>query len=109
MAVCKFLKTVTNGQKIVCTVTLDGDKLTGEAEPGYERLLNNIMTENVFDVESQKQVSAKDDPIAWFLSLPFQYDGFYLNALISDGEERKNGRRKRTDEPPDPRLDLSSP
>lgn len=78
---CEFLLTVENGQKIVCTVTLDDDRLTGDAEPGYEILLEKILKESVVGPDGEKY-SGKDDPKEWFKALPFQYDGIYLNARI---------------------------
>jgi hypothetical protein len=34
MLVCDFIETFENGQQVVVTLTLDGDEVTGKAEPG---------------------------------------------------------------------------
>lgn len=97
MVVCDFLKTFADGQKIVCTLTLDGDKVTGVAEPGYEVLLENILEESVCGAGGKKFWRA-DDPVGWFNALPIQYDGFYLRAWIH-ADKRRDRRRKKSGEP----------
>jgi hypothetical protein len=71
-------------QTIAGHVFLDGAKITSKAEPGYERLMDNVMANPVVIDGGERQVTAKEKPEEWFAALPANYSGSYFRARIMD-------------------------
>ncbi len=77
---CQLLVTTEEGQELACTLVLRNGKISAEPEKGYETLAESVLESSHF-VEG-KQIGPQDDPEEWFKSLPRQYNGSYLRALL---------------------------
>jgi len=71
MVSADVLVTTENGQIVAGEIRLDGDRLTGHAQPGYETLLRNILGK-----------APADNVAWWFNHLPEYYNGSYLRVRL---------------------------
>ena len=68
------------------TFTLRDGRITTSPKAGKKKLLDEILaTPNVID-RGNGEVSAEEDPVRWFGSLPEMYHGSYLHAAMIQGD-----------------------
>jgi hypothetical protein len=61
------------------TITLNDDgTVSGEATPGYERLVHSTLKGFVLTDGGTRRIYPEDDPKAWFERLPHEYTGSVL-------------------------------
>jgi hypothetical protein len=95
---CVLLKTTEDGQEPVCRLSLQGDRIVGEAiGSGNDMLLRNVLAEDPLRVAGKAipQTNAE----AWLRALPWYYTGSYLRAQLLDD----SGRESNPDEPKEER------
>lgn len=79
---CKLLVTTTEGSKVVGILSLTGFVVTAKAVPGYERLVNAVMEDDTLVDAGTKVLTRASNPLAWFNSLPLNYNGVALRAQL---------------------------
>lgn len=75
---CEILKTTKDGQKVICTLTLEGDSVIADGDSAD--LETSLLTKK--HRVGGKLIGATDDPKAWFEALPATYSGDYLRARM---------------------------
>lgn len=69
---CQLLVTTEKGPIVAGIISLSGGQLLGQAEKGYENLIQNVI----------KERNKKQHVEEWFNHLPTQFSGSYLRANI---------------------------
>jgi hypothetical protein len=79
---CEILVTREEGQALAGTITLVGGKLSYQAEPGFDQMMESILAERI-PLLGGGYVE-RDKPDLWMRNLPRQYHGSYLRARLSE-------------------------
>jgi hypothetical protein len=76
MRAVSLYATTAEGQEVAATVSLHPDKsISVKAAPGYDALADSLLETDHYVPALDRHVSRKNDPVAWFESLPVQYNG----------------------------------
>ena len=83
MKTCEILETQEDGsQKVVATVTLDGDRLEFSGGPNMVASLKAVPAARTHEFQTGERFTATSDPVRWFYALPWTYNGMMLRARI---------------------------
>jgi hypothetical protein len=79
--IVEMLITQRDGDQLVAgSVTLADGRVTVQAAPGYELLMENTLAGSHLVDGGRKRVTAKSDPVQWMRAFPENYNGSYLRA-----------------------------
>lgn len=92
MRKCEIVIAMDDANLVAGVVALDDGVLSASANPGYEAMMQEVLTD--FNVaKGGDKIFPKDDPEAWFNALPYQYHGSRMWArIVPDTARREAGR-----------------
>jgi len=77
---CEILILKPDGtQQLAGTVELNNGKISASPRKGYERMFENILADSHW---VNRKLITREDPEAWFRSLPAMYSGSYMRARL---------------------------
>lgn len=85
----KILDTTTADVVIAGVAILTDETVSFEVNPGFERLMSNVIKHDVLVFGGARRVTRNEDPVTWFENLPYMYHGSYMWAEMVRHKRKK--------------------